>query len=85
VVDFRRIRAAAGGLLFVQFKFAADFGSGGVVSSAPPPNAKQERQMLGFSDRRIIRSPQQTQMRGPNVDFGFIASLRNKYISKILN
>jgi hypothetical protein len=50
-----------------------------------PPNAKQEKQMLGFSDRRVIRSPQQTQIRGPYMDFAFIASLRNKYIPEILN
>jgi hypothetical protein len=81
---FRRIRALGGDLLFVQFKFAADFGRSGVESSVPPPNVKQERQTLGFSDRRVIRSPQQTQMLGRLTAFGFVASLRNKYIPMIL-
>jgi hypothetical protein len=82
---FRRIRGAAGDLLFIQFKFAADFGSGCGVSSVLPPNAKQERQLLGFSDRRVIGSPQQTQMRGPFSDLAFIGSSPKKYMSKILS
>jgi hypothetical protein len=81
----RRIRAAGGDLLFVQFKFAADFGRGCVVSSVPPPNAKQERQLLGFSDWRVIGSPQQTQMRRPFSDLAFIGSSPKKYMSKILS
>jgi len=39
-----------------------------------PAKAKQEAQMLGLSEWRVIGSPQQTQMRGPLGYLGFIAS-----------
>jgi hypothetical protein len=61
-------------LLFVQLRFAADFGRGWQGSSLPPAKAKQEMQMLGFSERRVIGSPQQTQTRGAYRDLGFINS-----------
>ena len=80
-----RLILAAGILLFVQFKLAAVFAKGCWISSVAPPNAKQETQMLGFSERRAIRSPQQTQIRGACINFGFIASSSNKNISKILS
>jgi hypothetical protein len=47
-----------------------------------PAKAKQEMQMLGFSERRVIRSPQQTQMRGQDRDFDVIVSSPDKYTSK---
>lgn len=60
-------------LHLIEFKFAEDFGKGWVASSVPA-KAKQEKQILGFSDRRVIGSPQQTQMLGPPGYLGFIAS-----------
>jgi hypothetical protein len=60
-------------LLLVEFKFAADFGNN-CCGSSTPAKAKQVAQMLGFSDRRVIGSPQQTQMRGTLGYLGFIAS-----------
>jgi hypothetical protein len=61
-------------LHLIEFKFAADFGSRGWGASSVPVKTKQEKQILGFSDRRAIGSPQQTQMRGPPGYLGFIAS-----------
>jgi hypothetical protein len=69
-------------LLLIEFKFAADFGRG-LGASSVPAKAKQEAQMLGFSDRRVIGSPQQTQIRDRVGYLGFIASSSNNYISKI--
>ena len=41
--------------------------------------------MLGFSDPRVIGSPQQTQMRRPLGYLGFIGSSPGNYISKIFS
>jgi hypothetical protein len=73
-----RLTFAAGILPLVQFKFAAVFGRCGRISSGIPAKAKQEVQIFGFSEQRVIRSPQQMHTRKRVCDFSFIISLAKK-------
>lgn len=74
----RLTRAAEAGLFLVEFEFTAVLGEGGARWCSVPAKTKQGTQTLGFSERRVIRPPQQTQMHSLGVKIDVISNLYTK-------